>query len=78
MLSEERLATSVNPSLTGADGRAWVSPGHYGLDQGIVLMMIENHRSGLLWQLMRGCAYLRDGLRVAGFRGGWLPDAEVS
>ncbi len=72
MLGDDRLASSVNPSLRGVDGKAWVSAGHYGLDQGIVLMMIENHRSGLLWQLMRGCSYLREGLRVAGFRGGWL------
>ena len=72
MLNDDRLASSVNPSLRGADGKAWVSAGHYGLDQGIVLMMIENHRSGLPWQLMRSCSYLRDGLRVAGFRGGWL------
>ena len=72
MLNDDRLASSVNPSLIAADGKAWVSAGHYGLDQGIVLMMIENHRSGLPWQLMRGCSYLRDGLRVAGFRGGWL------
>jgi len=49
-----------------------VSPGHYGLDQGIVFMMIENHRSERIWQLMRGCRYLGDGLRNAGFEGGWL------
>ncbi len=78
MLSEDRFSSGFNPTLTDANGRAWVSAGHYGLDQGIVLMMIENHRSGRIWQLMRGCAYLRDGLRVAGFRGGWLqsPDPD--
>ena len=78
MLPEDRFSSGFNPTLTDANGRAWVSAGHYGLDQGIVLMMIENHRSGRIWQLMRGCAYLRDGLRVAGFRGGWLqsPDPD--
>jgi hypothetical protein len=35
-------------------------------------MMIENHRSGLIWRLMRDCPYIRAGLRGAGFRGGWL------
>jgi hypothetical protein len=49
-----------------------VSPGHYGLDQGIVAMMIENYRSGLVWRLMRGCTWITHGLRRAGFRGGWL------
>jgi len=34
--------------------------------------MIENYRSGFLWQLMRGCPYIIAGLRRAGFAGGWL------
>jgi hypothetical protein len=72
LLNDDRLSTSVNPSLCDGNGHAWISAGHYGLDQGIVLMMIENHRSGLPWQLMRGCAPLRHGLHAAGFRGGWL------
>ena len=81
VLHEGRLCSGVNPSVCHADGHAWVSPGHYGLDQGIVLMMIENHRSGLPWRLMRGCGYLRAGLRCADFQGGWLlrePDVEVA
>lgn len=50
----------------------WVSPYHFGLNQGPIVMMIENYRSGLLWSLMRQCSYLVTGLRRAGFRGGWL------
>ena len=69
------FASSFNAGLTDSDGRAWVSPGLFGLDQGIVLMMIENHRSGLPWRLMRGCEWMADGLRRAGFAGGWLDDA---
>jgi hypothetical protein len=72
VLSGGRMSTGVNPTLTDANGSAWVSPGHYGLDQGIVMMMIENHRSGQIWQLMRACAPIRRGLCRAGFRGGWL------
>lgn len=72
MLSELRYASSFNPTLAGADQRAWVSPGHYGLDQGIVTLMIENHRTQLIWQLMWRCSYFVTGLRRAGFRGGWL------
>jgi hypothetical protein len=34
--------------------------------------MLENQRSGLPWRLMRRCGYLREGLRRAGFDGGWL------
>ena len=36
--------------------------------------MIENHASGLIWRLMRGCPYVVAGLRRAGFKGGWLGD----
>ena len=66
-----RLTSGFNPSFALA-GRPWVSSGHYGLDQGIVVMMIENYRSGLLWRLMRDCPYVTSGLRRAGFTGGWL------
>ncbi|MGV8960154.1 MAG: glucoamylase family protein [Stenotrophomonas sp.] len=74
VLTQDRLASSFNPSLAADGGPAWVSAGHYGLDQGIVLMMIENYRSGSIWQRMRACPWLSRGLQRAGFRGGWLPD----
>ncbi len=72
MLSESRYASSFNSSLASPGQGAWVSPGNFGLDQGIVVMMIENYRSGLIWHLMRDCPYVGAGLRRAGFRGGWL------
>ena len=72
ILSAQRYTSSVNPSLVRADRGPWVSTGHFGLDQGIVVMMIENHRSELIWRLMRDCPYIRAGLSRAGFRGGWL------
>jgi len=37
-----------------------------------VLVMIENHRSERVWQLIRANPYIRAGLHAAGFRGGWL------
>jgi hypothetical protein len=72
MLPAQRYTSSVNPTLASAGRRAWVSAGHFGLDQGIAVMMIENHRSELVWRLMRGCPHVVAGLRRAGFRGGWL------
>jgi hypothetical protein len=65
---------TFNPSYPTQSGskHGWVSPYFYGLDQGPIVLMIENYRSGLPWRLMRGCKYLDDGLRRAGFRGGWL------
>ena len=52
--------------------KGWISKGYYGLDQGPVVIMIENYRTGFFWELMKKCRYVRDGLRRAGFTGGWL------
>jgi hypothetical protein len=72
MRPDHRYASSFNPGLIDAAGQCWVSAGHYGLDQGIVTMMIENHRTQLIWRLMRKCSHVVAGLRRAGFAGGWL------
>lgn len=69
---------SFNPAYPVTDNpHGWVSPWHFGLNEGPTVLMIENHRSGLLWQLMRRCPYIVDGLRRAGFGGGWLSTAPV-
>jgi hypothetical protein len=68
-----RLPSGFNRTAPGPDPeRGWVSEGFYGLDQGIVVLMIENYRSGLIWKLMRSSEIIRTGLRRAGFTGGWL------
>ncbi|HJU25211.1 MAG TPA: glucoamylase family protein [Rhodanobacteraceae bacterium] len=64
---------SFNPSYpNGAPGGGWVSPWHYALNQGPIVLMIENHRTGMIWNLMRECGAIRMGLERAGFTGGWL------
>jgi hypothetical protein len=50
----------------------WVTPYHFGVDQGPVVLMIENYRTGLIWSIMRRSPYIAAGLRRAGFEGGWL------
>ena len=50
----------------------WATPYYFGIDQGPVALMIENHRSGLIWDIMRRCPCIVTGLRRAGFTGGWL------
>lgn len=65
-------ASGFNPTVSEAGVNGWVAPGEFGLDQGILVLMIENHRSGLPWRLGRANPYLRAGLRRAGFKGGWL------
>ncbi|HEU4733810.1 MAG TPA: glucoamylase family protein [Kofleriaceae bacterium] len=56
-------------------GAGWVDVDYLGIDEGPIVAMIENHRSGLVWKVMRGSAYLRRALGRAGFTGGWLEAA---
>ena len=69
--SEYGFKCSYNPTFA-ANGKGWVSKGYFGLDQGPIVMMIENYRTGFIWRLLRTCPYIVNGLRRAGFRGGWL------
>lgn len=74
MIQECGFLCAFNLSFGEDSGKSagWISGCHYGLDQGFVLLMIENYRSGFLWSQMRRCSYLRAGLRKAGFHKGWL------
>ena len=64
---------SFNPSFPNGGGPlGWVSDHHFALNQGPIVLAVENHRSGLIWDLMRTRAPLADGLRRCGFEGGWL------
>ncbi|HET9581414.1 MAG TPA: glucoamylase family protein [Gemmatimonadota bacterium] len=73
---EYGFCATYNPTFPGAEaGRGWVSRWHYGLNQGPIVTMIENHLTELPWSLMRGCGYLVEGLRRVGFEGGWLGEA---
>ena len=69
--SQERFSSGFNPTLQTVSG-GWVSDGWFGLDQGLLTMMIENHRTGFIWDLMRRCGYVREGLKRVGFEGGWI------
>ncbi|HAT30371.1 MAG TPA: hypothetical protein DCW29_05810 [Janthinobacterium sp.] len=50
----------------------WVSPYHFGINEGPTVIMIENYRSDQVWALTRRCPHITLGLLRAGFRGGWL------
>ncbi|MBM0105733.1 hypothetical protein JM946_13290 [Steroidobacter sp. S1-65] len=73
---------SVNPSFTFTDvplrhgrvieGIGWIADDYLGIDQGPIVAMIENYRSGLIWSVMRTNPHIRRGLQRAGFTGGWL------
>jgi len=77
---------SFNPSFTFTDaklhhgklvpGIGWVDGDYLGIDQGPIVLMIENHRSDFVWSVMRRNPYIRKGLERAGFTGGWLDGAK--
>ncbi len=67
-----REPLAVVDAGTRLRGTGWVSAGTFGLDQGMIVLMVENFRSGLPWRLLRDSAPIRAGLHRAGFRGGWL------
>jgi hypothetical protein len=71
-LSGGQFIGGINPSLPGEGPEGWLAPACFGLDQGLVIMMIENARTGLLWELTRNSAVVKRGLKKLGFGGGWL------
>lgn len=46
----------------------WFPQRYLAIDQGPIVVMIENHRSGLLWDLFMSCPEVKDGLRKLGFQ----------
>jgi hypothetical protein len=78
MTSKYGFKCSFNPTFSGDSGGGWISKGYYGLDQGPIVLMIENYRSELIWRLMQGCSYFVEGLRRAGFSGGWLENRSAT
>lgn len=45
----------------------WFPQRYLAIDQGPIVVMMENHRSGLLWDLFMSCPEVEDGLRKLGF-----------
>ena len=65
---------AFNLSYTFGKGNenGWFDVDYLGIDQGPILLQAETHRSGLLWTVMKKNPYLTEGLKRAGFNGGWL------
>jgi hypothetical protein len=64
---------SFNLSIINKDGSiAWYDKDYLGIDQGPILIQLENFRSEIIWNVMKKSPYIKDGLKKAGFTGGWL------
>jgi hypothetical protein len=81
LFSRYGFVDALNPSLARpiglrhgriVSGLGWFDTDYLGIDQGVMLLMIENFRTGLVWERMRRDPDLARGLRRAGFTGGWV------
>lgn len=45
----------------------WYAESHLAIDQGPIVVMIENYRTGLLWNLFMSCPEIQAGLKKLGF-----------
>jgi hypothetical protein len=72
------MMCSINPTYPGKiDGlEGWYSNNYYGLNEGPVVLMIENYLNGFVWDLMKRQSSISVGLKRAGFLGGWLLKGE--
>ncbi|MDF7675029.1 glucoamylase family protein [Acetobacteraceae bacterium ESL0709] len=62
---------AFNPTFKTENG-FWADGQQIGIDQGPILLMIENYRSQFVWNVMKKNPVIRTALNKAGFRGGWL------
>ena len=67
-----RDAFNLSYTFGKRNENGWFDVDYLGIDQGPILIQAENHRSGLVWELMKKNPYIVEGLKKAGFTGGWL------
>ncbi|MYZ47530.1 glucoamylase family protein [Propylenella binzhouense] len=63
----DRIFTAFGFTSSFSEAAGWFSRDLIGIDQGQILGMIENYRSGLLWRLFMSCPEIRHGLRRLDF-----------
>ncbi len=50
----------------------WFADSFLAIDQGPIMVMLENHRSGLLWNLFMSCPEVKTGMKSIGFQSPFL------
>lgn len=59
-----------NDAFNLSDG--WFADSYLAIDEGPIVIMIENYRTGLLWSLFTGCPEVKAGLSSLGFSAPYL------
>ncbi len=52
--------------------KGWYADSYLAIDEGPIVAMIENYRSGLLWRLFMSCPEVQGGLKKLGFESPWV------
>lgn len=52
--------------------QSWYASSYLAIDEGPIVGMIENYRSGLLWRLFMSCPEIQKGLKKLGFQSPWI------
>ncbi|MEO6490757.1 MAG: glucoamylase family protein [Ferruginibacter sp.] len=55
----------------------WYAKSHLAIDQGPIIVMIENYRSGLLWKLFMSCPEIQQSLKKLNFTSPWMKERAV-
>lgn len=50
----------------------WYATSYLAIDQGPIVVMIENYRTGLPWRLFMSCPEIQGGLKKLGFQSPWI------
>jgi len=68
---------AFNPTVINKKGeQGWVDEDYLGIDEGPIVIQLENYRNGFVWNLMKKNPYIVAGLKKAGFTGGWLEEVK--
>jgi hypothetical protein len=74
LIGQYGFKDAFNLSYTRCSGceEGWFDVDYLGIDQGPIIIQLENHRSGLVWEMMKKNPYIIKGMQKAGFQGGWI------
>jgi len=50
----------------------WYAKSHLAIDQGPIIVMIKNYRTGLIWNLFMNIPDIQNGLKKLGFKSKWI------
>ncbi len=64
---------AFNWTIQYKDGtQGWVDKDYLGIDQGPIVIQLSNYKNNFVWNLMKKNKYIVNGLKKAGFSGGWI------